>query len=108
MPDVIDYDELRTGRRREGMYYGLMVLLQKFGLAAGLFMVGAVLNSAGYDGKFDPGQQPASALLALRWMIGPVPTVALIAGMIVTAFYPITKQKHTEILAELERRKAAQ
>lgn len=107
MPDVIDYDELRTGRRREGMYYGLMVLLQKFGLAAGLFMVGAVLNSAGYDGKFDPGQQPASALLALRWMIGPVPTVALIAGMIVTAFYPITKQKHAEILAELERRKAA-
>ncbi|MEI8306528.1 MAG: MFS transporter [Chloroflexales bacterium] len=108
MPDVIDYDELRTGRRREGMYYGLMVLLQKFGLAAGLFMVGAVLNSAGYNGSFGPGEQPASALLALRWMIGPVPTVALIAGMIVTAFYPITKQKHAEILAQLERRKAAQ
>ncbi|MEI7772817.1 MAG: MFS transporter [Chloroflexales bacterium] len=106
MPDVIDYDELRTGRRREGMYYGLMVLLQKFGLAAGLFMVGAVLNSAGYDGAFGSGEQPASALLALRWMIGPVPTIALIAGMVVTAFYPITKQKHAEILAQLERRKA--
>lgn len=105
MPDVIEYDELRTGRRREGMYYGLMVLLQKFGLAMGLFLVGAVLQQAGYNGELGPGQQPESALLALRWMIGPVPTVVLICGMVLTAFYPITKARHAEILAQLAARR---
>jgi GPH family glycoside/pentoside/hexuronide:cation symporter len=107
MPDVIDYDELRTGQRREGTYYGLMVLLQKFGLAAGLFLVGLLLQLSGFDGRLPPGQQPASALLALRWMIGPVPTIVLLCGMVVTAFYPITKAKHADILAQLAARKPA-
>ena len=31
MPDVIELDELQTGQRREGVFYGLMVLMQKFG-----------------------------------------------------------------------------
>lgn len=106
MPDVIEYDELRTGKRREGTYYGLMVLLQKFGLAIGLFLVGALLQAAGFDGQLPPGQQPESALLALRWMIGPVPTIVLICGMVLTAFYPLTKARHAEIMAELARRRA--
>jgi GPH family glycoside/pentoside/hexuronide:cation symporter len=29
MPDVIELDELQTGQRREGIFYGFMVLLQK-------------------------------------------------------------------------------
>jgi Na+/melibiose symporter-like transporter len=29
LPDVIEYDELKTGRRREGIYYGFCVFLQK-------------------------------------------------------------------------------
>jgi GPH family glycoside/pentoside/hexuronide:cation symporter len=105
MPDVIEYDELQTGKRREGVYYGLMVLLQKFGLAVGLFLVGVALQSSGFSESLAPGQQPESALASLRWMIGPVPTVVLICGMVLTYFYPITKQKHAEILAQLEARK---
>jgi glycoside/pentoside/hexuronide:cation symporter, GPH family len=108
MPDVIEYDELRTGKRREGMYYGLMVLLQKFGLAIGLFLVGAVLAATGFSEDLLPGEQPASALLALRWMIGPVPTIVLLCGMVLTAFYPLTKAKHAEIMAQLAARKAAE
>ncbi|MEI7646192.1 MAG: MFS transporter [Chloroflexales bacterium] len=108
MPDVIEYDELRTGQRREGVFYGLMVLLQKFGLAAGQFIIGLVLQLAGYistEGQ-TPTTQPDSALFAIRLLIGPIPTVILILGMITTAFYPLTKQKHAEIMAELARRKA--
>jgi glycoside/pentoside/hexuronide:cation symporter, GPH family len=108
MPDVIEYDELQTGQRREGIFYGLMVLLQKFGLALGQFLTGFVLQVSGFissEGVADL-RQPESALLALRWMIGPVPTIVLICGMILTAFYPITRQKHAEIMAQLAARKA--
>ncbi len=109
MPDVIEYDELRTGKRREGVFYGLMVLLQKFGLAAGQFVIGVVLQGAGFISAEGQAQvtQPDSALFAIRLLIGPAPTVILIIGIALTAFYPLTKEKHAEIVAELERRRAA-
>jgi GPH family glycoside/pentoside/hexuronide:cation symporter len=107
IPDVIEFDELQTGQRREGIFYGFMVLLQKFGLALGLFLVGIVLQSAGFiesvAGQPVPAQ-PESALLAIRLAIGPLPTLALIGGLILTYFYPITREIHAEIRHQLQER----
>jgi GPH family glycoside/pentoside/hexuronide:cation symporter len=107
MPDVIELDELRTGQRREGIFYGFMVFLQKLGLALGLFLVGLALEFQGFDERAGIGQQPESALTAIRVMIGPVPAAILICGIVLTAFYPITRRKHQELLAELEKRRNA-
>jgi glycoside/pentoside/hexuronide:cation symporter, GPH family len=108
MPDVIELDELQTGKRREGIFYGFMVLLQKVGLALGLFLVGQALQWSGFVEKVS-GQptpiQPASALLAIRIAIGPLPTLALISGVILAYFYPITKEVHAEILLKLHDRR---
>jgi GPH family glycoside/pentoside/hexuronide:cation symporter len=107
MPDVIELDELKTGQRREGIFYGFMVLLQKVGLAVGLFLVGHTLELAGFV-ETVPGQpaptQPASALLAIRIAIGPLPMLALIFGLILAYFYPITRAVHAEILLKLNER----
>ncbi|MEG3972088.1 MFS transporter [Microcoleus sp. T2B6] len=109
IPDVIELDELQTGERREGVFYSFMVLLQKIGLAGGLWLVGQALEGAGFLSTV-PGQQapvqPDSALFAIRFAIGPLPTIALIAGMILTYFYPITREVHAEILLKLRERKA--
>ena len=35
IPDVVDYDELENGQRREGVFYGMWTFLQKLGLGAG-------------------------------------------------------------------------
>lgn len=108
IPDVIELDELETGERREGIFYGFMVLLQKFGLAFALFVVGIALDLAGFIEQI-PGQpvpqQPLSALLAIRLAIGPIPTVALIGGLILAYFYPITEAIHSEIRLKLLARK---
>ena len=110
IPDVIDLDELQTGQRREGIFYGFMVLLQKFGLALGLFFVGMALESAGFieatAGEALP-EQPLSALNAIRWAIGPIPTVCLVAGIALTLFYPITRPVHDDIKLKLLQRKNA-
>jgi GPH family glycoside/pentoside/hexuronide:cation symporter len=108
MPDVIELDELKTGQRREGIFYGFMVLLQKFGLALGLFLVGQALDLAGFVSTTS-GQatQPPSALLAIRLVIGPLPTLILICGLVLAYFYPITREVHAEILLKLQERKAA-
>ena len=107
MPDVIELDELTTGQRREGIFYGFMVLLQKFGLAFGLFLVGIALEGSGFKetiaGQAIP-EQPASALNAIRVAIGPLPTLCLICGLVLAYFYPITREVHAEILLKLKER----
>lgn len=108
LPDTIEYDELQTGRRREGVFYGFFIFLQKLALGVGTFILGQALAAAGYLSS-GPGEavpvQPESALTAIRFAIGPLPAAALIVGMILTWRYPITKVRHAEILAELALRR---
>ena len=108
IPDVVDLDELNTGERREGVFYSFMVLLQKFGLALALFLVGQALEFSGFVQQI-PGEkipiQPESALLAIRIAIAPLPTVFLIIGLVLTFFYPITKEVHAGIRFKLQERK---
>lgn len=110
IPDVIELDELQTGQRREGIFYGFMVLLQKIALAVGLFLVGLALEGSGFiasiAGQPEP-TQPASALFAIRLMIGPVPTVILLIGLVLAYLYPITREVHAEILLKLRQRRLA-
>lgn len=108
MPDVIELDELKTGQRREGIFYGFMVLLQKFGLAFGLFIVGNALQASGFK-ETPVGQQaipiqPESALLAIRYAIAPLPALCLIIGLVLAYFYPITREIHAQILLQLKER----
>ena len=109
MPDVIELDELQTGQRREGVFYGFMVLLQKFGLAFGLFLVGIALQASGFEENV-PGQtelpiQPDAALSAIRIAVGPIPILCLICGLFLTYFYPITREMHAEMLLKLEEKR---
>ncbi|MCL6433514.1 MAG: MFS transporter [Leptolyngbyaceae cyanobacterium HOT.MB2.61] len=110
IPDVIELDELHTGQRREGIFYGFMVLLQKVALAIGLFLVGVALQYSGFistTGEQPAPTQPESALWAIRLLIGPIPTVILLIGLFLAYLYPITREVHTEILLQLQERKRA-
>ncbi|WP_107667504.1 MFS transporter [Cyanothece sp. BG0011] len=105
VPDVIELDELETGQRREGVFYAFMVLLQKFGLALGLFLVGVVLEAAGFVEQI-PGEpiptQPETALFAIRIAVAPLPAIILMVGLILAYFYPITREVHSEIRLKLK------
>jgi GPH family glycoside/pentoside/hexuronide:cation symporter len=102
LPDVIELDELQTGQRREGVFYAFMTLLQKIGLAGGLFLVGWALELSGFVSE--ASTQAESALWAIRLFMGPVPMVLLICAMILTWFYPINRQVHEAILLQLAER----
>lgn len=109
IPDIIELDELNTGQRREGIFYGFMVLLQKFGLALALFLVGNALDLAGFIEQPAGGEvpvQPESALLAIRIAIAPLPAIILVGGLVFAYFYPITREKHQEIMLKLKERQS--
>jgi GPH family glycoside/pentoside/hexuronide:cation symporter len=107
LPDVIELDQLQTGQRREGIFYSFMVLLQKVCLAIAVSLVLKSLDWAGYIKptlENPTPSQPDAVLLAIRVAIGPLPTIALIIGMILAYFYPITREVHAEILLKLKER----
>jgi GPH family glycoside/pentoside/hexuronide:cation symporter len=109
MPDVIEYDELQTGKRREGIYYGFMVFLQKACLALGIYAVGLALSWTGYITPTDamPAPvQPASTLVAIRFLMGPGPAAILAASLVLAYFYPITRAEHARMRAALAARAA--
>lgn len=109
MPDVIEVDEWETGMRREGIFYGFMVFLQKAGIGVAIFFVGQALATSGYVTPSVPGElpvQPESALSAIRFFIGPVPSVILVVSLFIAWFYPITRSKHAQLVADLAARRA--
>ena len=104
MPDVIEFDELNTGLRREGIFYGFMVFLQKTSIAIAIFFVGRGLSLAGYITPTEAVQtpaQPESALETIRLFIGPVPAVILAISIVIVYFYPISRERHLEAREEL-------
>lgn len=108
LPDVIELNELKTGQRHEGFFYAFMVMMQKLGLAAGIFLVGQALDMAGYIervvGEAAP-IQPESALFVIRLAIGPIPAVLLMGGLILAYFYPINRDVHAQIMMTLQKRR---
>ncbi|MEP0857691.1 MFS transporter [Trichocoleus sp. ST-U3] len=108
LPDVIELDELKTGQRREGIFYSFMVFLQKVSLAVAVALVLKSLEWNQYIRSTPENLapiQPDSALLAIRIAIGPLPTIALIGGLILAYFYPLTREVHADILLKLKERK---
>ena len=109
IPDVVDLDELNTGKRREGVFYAFMVLLQKVGLALGLFLVGLTLEASGFIARI-PGEpipvQPDSALWAIRFAVAPLPAFFLLGGLLLAIFYPITRAVHNDIRHQLQARQS--
>ena len=108
LPDVIDYDELQTGQRREGIYYGLFAFLQQAGISLGVALGNFGLESAGYLTPVagEVVTQPDSVLLALRLIVSFIPAIMLALSIPIALAYPITRERHAEIQAEIAERKS--
>ncbi|MBI5822735.1 MAG: MFS transporter [Chloroflexi bacterium] len=100
LPDVIEWDELRTRRRQEGIYYGIRTLIRKLTGAGVIFVTLQVLGWSGYQSppeNVTQFTQPDSALLAIRLMVSFI-GVAILLGTIILAWsYPLSREKYTRI-----------
>ncbi|MGD2184489.1 MAG: MFS transporter [Desulfobacterales bacterium] len=101
--DVIDYDELLTGQRREGQYIGLWSIAKKFAAAIG---VGAGLSILGLAGYTPNVEQTEQVQLTLRMLYALVPSVCNIVAFIIVLAYPISSGVHEQIRDAIAGRKA--
>lgn len=99
-PDVMDQDELETGRRREGIYAGLMMLMMKTGNALAMFLIGVSLSAVGYVAN---QPQTGIALESIRVIMSFGPWIFIIPALIAAWFFPITPEKYREIWDELRK-----
>eukprot|EP01120_Amphizonella_sp_Union-15-10_P000303 TRINITY_DN10322_c0_g1_i1.p1 TRINITY_DN10322_c0_g1~~TRINITY_DN10322_c0_g1_i1.p1 ORF type:complete len:480 (-),score=59.33 TRINITY_DN10322_c0_g1_i1:80-1519(-) len=104
LPDVIEYDEYLHDKRREGLFYALFILFQKIGLAVALASSSFVLGAFGYDQNADQPIQPYPVLLALRFIIGPIPAFLLMLSFIFVYLYPLSSVRVQEIRTKLSAR----
>ena len=106
--DVIEWDELRTGRRQEGIFYGLRTLIRKLTGALVIFVTLQLLGSSGYVSP-PPGSiqftQGDSALQMVRQLVSPL-SAAIVCGTILLAWlFPLSREQYERIQRLLEQKR---
>lgn len=106
-PDVLEWEELRTKKRNEGVYYGAKNFSRKLSGAVTIFLVLQALGWFGYQTPPEGAavfQQTDTTVLVIRLLTGPFGAVLLLSSIIIAWFYPLTREKHTRIRKLLLRR----
>ena len=95
IPEIIDLDEQKVGCRREGLFYGLFVFLQKISTSIGLALGSFALGVAGLDAEND--NAPTAALIVLRVVVGAIPAVLFLFSMLPMFVYPYGKHANRKL-----------
>lgn len=102
--DVIDFDELQTGERREGAYFGIWTLGLKLSGACGILLSGLLLQMVGYV----PGhEQSTETMWWLVMMVGPLQAAAALVGFFMLRGFRFEAADVHRAQAELAKRRTA-
>lgn len=101
--DIMDYDELQTGKRREGAFSACGSWLSKVGMSIGAGAAGFVLNATGFDAKLEV--QSPDTLFLIRVMLATIPVVGLGIAFVFLLRYPLGVERVHAIRRELEARR---
>jgi GPH family glycoside/pentoside/hexuronide:cation symporter len=102
--DVIDYDELQTGKRREGAFTACGSWIMKVGMALGAGASGVILSATGFDATLQ-GNQTAHSLFMIRFLLAAVPIIGIALALVMIYFFPLTPARMAEIRVQLEARR---
>ncbi len=101
--DIQDFDELNTGKRREGSFTACGSYILKLGNSLGYYVSGLILTWSGFT--WSVKVQSPQTIFWIRSSLASLPVVGLIVAIIFVLRIPLTKQKSEEIRASLEERR---
>ena len=106
MADVVDVDELNTGRRREAMFSAINNWITKLVLSGAVFFSGWLIKATGF--VLEKGaDQDAGVFLTMRFLYSFAAGFFILLALLALLKYDLTQKKCEEIKAELDRRRAA-
>ena len=103
--DVIDYDELYSGRRREAQYGALWSILTKFTVIPSMSVPLAILASVGYVPNV---VQTETVQFTIRAIFGLGPASTSIIAFFIACYYPISRAVHRKIWQGIDAHKQAE
>lgn len=102
--DVIDLDELTSGKRREGVFGAIYWWMVKFGFAIAGGLSGAIFSFIGFDTALET--QPESAIIGLRLFFSGLPILGTVIAMFIMRNYDISEERANEIKEQLKIKRA--
>ncbi len=104
-PDIliafaIDADEIETGKRREGAYFGFNAFIMRFAVVVQAWTYAVLLYSSGFDENL--ATQPAEALFGLRLLVSIIPFIAIVLGALIISKYPFHGASLVEIQTKID------
>lgn len=102
--DIVDHQELITGRRASGLIFSSSSMSQKLGWALGAALSGWMLAYFKY--MPDAAQQAADTIRGEQFMISLLPSVCCLLAFIGMFFYPLSDKKVRENYELLEEKRA--
>ncbi len=100
--DAVDYGEYVSGVRCDGFLSSIVSVANKAGGAIMPAIAAAVLASLGYAANQD---QTPRVLNAVNWFITLIPAILSLVNAVFYLMYPISMEKHKEIMEELIQRR---
>jgi Na+/melibiose symporter-like transporter len=105
MADVVDEDELATGQRRSGLYFGLLLTTSKVGVAFGPLTY-AILGLAGFRAEAGADNTPVALATLSALFIG-VPIVLSLLAALTLRNYPLDEKRQAALAEAIAARHAA-
>ena len=100
--DVVDYDELHSGERKEGAYVAVWNFIRKAGMALAAGAGGVALSAAGYDGAADV--QSDAVRGTIRWVASLLPAMLYGGAFLLLLRFALDEEAHTRIVVGIAER----
>ena len=114
LADIFDIDEIRTSKRREGIYSGMTTFLRKLASGVAVLLMGFGLRAMGFDQNeyselkarivdFDPVVYARSDVVSgIKWMFVIIPLVLLAVCLFFALKNRINKRRFDAVLKGIE------
>jgi len=100
--DIIDEDEVRTGARREGGYYGVNMFLMRLSAVLVFLSISLVFTNVGWA-VYEPEKVTSEIIFGLRVLMFVFPAIALTVAILVLYKYPLDNERLREVKDKLQK-----
>ena len=117
LADIYDIDEIRSGKRQEGLYAGMTTFLRKFASGVAVLLMGLGLQIMGFDqneytvlkasiADFNPAEHAeymrSAVVSGIKWMFVLIPLIFLSVCLFFAIKNKVTKQRFDAVLKGID------